>query len=102
MEVYEPSGWRSGAYGIREPDRETSRRIEPGEIDLALVPCLAFDEGGMRLGHGAGYYDRYLARCPRAARICLAFKAQRLDRVVTEAHDLPMDWIVTEKESIKP
>ncbi|MDO4972744.1 MAG: 5-formyltetrahydrofolate cyclo-ligase [Eubacteriales bacterium] len=103
MEARQPTGpWKPGLFGIEEPDPACSVLVRPEEIDAVLVPCVAFDESGGRLGHGAGYYDRYLARCPRAARICLAFKAQRLDRVVTEAHDLPMDWIVTEKESIKP
>ena len=103
MEARQPTGpWKPGPFGIEEPDPACSVLVRPEEIDTVLVPCVAFDESGGRLGHGAGYYDRYLARCPRAARICLAFKAQRLDRVVTEAHDLPMDWIVTEKESIKP
>ena len=96
MEVYEPSGWRSGAYGIREPDRETSRRIEPGVIDLALIPCVAFDEGGMRLGHGAGYYDRYLPQCGNAALIAVAFECQRLPAIVSEPHDRRMDTVVTE------
>ena len=98
MEVYEPRGWRSGAYGIREPDRERSPRIEPGEIDLALIPCVAFDEGGMRLGHGAGYYDRYLPQCGRAALIAVAFECQRLPAVVFDAHDRRMDAVVTEEK----
>lgn len=103
MEARYPTGpWKPGAFGIEEPDPACSLLVRPGEIDAVLVPCVAFDAAGRRLGHGAGYYDRYLARCPRAARICLAFEAQRLERVVTEAHDLPMDRIVTEKESIKP
>ena len=63
---------------------------------------MAFDSEGRRLGHGAGYYDRYLPRCEKALCLGVAFEAQRLERVATEAHDRTMDRIVTEKEIIKP
>lgn len=103
MEARLPNGpWKPGPFGIEEPDPACSELVRPEEIDAVLVPCVAFDASGGRLGHGAGYYDRYLSLCPQAARICLAFEAQRLERVVTEKHDQPMDRIVTEKECIKP
>ena len=97
MEAWEPAGWRQGAYGIWEPDRESSRLVAPEEIDLVLVPCVAFDSGNRRLGHGAGYYDRYLPRCRDAVTVCAAFEAQRLDRVVCDEHDRVMDLVVTER-----
>ena len=97
MEAWEPAGWRQGAYGIWEPDRENSRRITPEEIDLVLTPCVAFDSANMRLGHGAGYYDRFLPRCPDAVTVCAAFEAQRLDRVVCDVYDRAMDIVVTER-----
>ena len=92
--------WARGPFGLEEPDPTLSRLVEPEEIDAVLVPCVGFDAAGGRLGHGAGYYDRYLPRCRKALCICVAFEAQRLDRVVIEAHDRPMDILVTEKESI--
>ena len=85
-----------GAYGIKAPDSERSRLIEPSEIDVVLVPCVAFDKEGNRLGHGAGYYDRYLPRCNRAKLICAAFEAQRLERVTADEHDIKMDMVITE------
>lgn len=95
MEVWEPVGWVRGPYGIREPDRKSSRPVSPEEIDLVIAPCVAFDEQRRRLGHGAGYYDRYLPRCT-AVVIAAAFESQKLPALVCDAHDLPMDAVATE------
>ena len=97
MEAWEPAGWKQGRYGIREPDRENSRKVEPEEIDLVLAPCVGFDARLDRLGHGAGYYDRYLPRC-RAKAVAVAFEAQRLPRVAADRFDRPVDAVVTEKK----
>ena len=86
-----------GKFDILSPDPERSRIIPPEEIDVVLVPCVGFDEAGMRLGHGGGYYDRYLPRCPRATKILVAFEAQRLDTVCVGESDVAMDCVVTEK-----
>ena len=96
MEAWEPRGWVSGPYGIREPDRETSLPVPPEELDLVLAPCVAFDEKRNRLGHGAGYFDRYLPKCAKATVIAAAFACQKLPAVVTDTYDLPMDAVVTE------
>ena len=95
MEAWEPGDWKRGPYGIWEPDRTVSTKVEPEEIDLVLAPCVGFDEERRRLGHGAGYYDRFLPRCPGTV-IAVAFEVQKLPQVVTEAHDRPMDAVVTE------
>ncbi len=96
MEAWEPEGWKQGRYGIQEPDRETSRRVEPEELDLVLVPCVGFDRRLDRIGHGAGYYDRYLPAC-RCPAVAAAFEVQRVPRLETDAFDRPMDAVVTEK-----
>ena len=98
MEFYVPGGWKRGPYGIREPDPEHSEHIPPERAQILLIPLLAFDEQGRRLGHGAGYYDRYLPKCPRALRVAAAFEAQKLPRICTDEHDLSMDRIVTERK----
>lgn len=86
----------TGKFGIQSPDPEKSQIVHPEEIDVVLVPCVGFDHAGNRLGHGGGYYDRYLLRCPRAAKILVAFEVQCLSEVSVSDFDVPMDYIVTE------
>ena len=100
MEAYAPGDeevWKYGKYGIREPDPVHSVLCDPTDFDVILVPCVGFDENGGRLGHGAGYYDRYLERADGVPTVCIAFEAQRLEKVVEEDTDMPMDFLVTEK-----
>ncbi|MDD9989643.1 MAG: 5-formyltetrahydrofolate cyclo-ligase [Spirochaetaceae bacterium] len=85
--------------GIMEPP-PTAAPVEPASIDAVLVPGLAFDTDGFRLGYGGGYYDRFLARCPRALRIGLAFEPQIVESVRPHAHDQPLHHIVTERRVI--
>lgn len=98
LEAYEPVGWVTGPYGIREPDREASLPVPPEEFDLVIAPCVAFDRRRNRLGHGAGYYDRYLPRCAGAAILAAAYESQRLPAVKTDEYDRRMDAVVTEKK----
>ena len=88
--------WKTGKFGIRAPIPEQSDIIPPEKLDLVIAPCVGFDGQGGRLGHGGGYYDRYLLRCAGTACVTVAFEAQRLERVVMEAHDRPADAVVTE------
>ena len=91
-----PDAFVKGKFDILSPDPKSSRIIPPEEIDVVLVPCVGFDEAGNRLGHGGGYYDRYLLRCPRAVKILVAFEAQKLNAVCAGENDVAMDIIVTE------
>ena len=90
-----------GKYGIREPNPDFSILRKPEDFDVILVPCVGFDEDGGRIGHGAGYYDRYIDRAPDACRVCIAFEAQKLEKVVEEDTDMPMDYVVTEKRVLQ-
>lgn len=89
--------WTSGAFGIREPDPEQGRIIEPEDIDLVVAPCTSFDEECRRLGMGAGYYDRYLEKCRNAVVIAAAFEDQRTVEVPAEEYDVPVEAVITEK-----
>ncbi len=92
----------AGHYGIREPKADLVRPVPFGEIDAVLVPAVAFDRRGYRIGYGGGYYDRFLPGIPQAARIGAAFSCQIVARIPAEPHDIPADRIVTEEEIIVP
>lgn len=89
--------WVSGYCGIPEPDRARSQLIPPEEIDLVLCPCTAFDEGGNRMGMGAGFYDRYLPQCVNAHVAAVAFECQKARPVPTDPWDRPMELVFTER-----
>ena len=82
-----------GTHGIREPQM-SAPVIAPASLDLIVVPGLAFDERGARLGFGGGYYDALLASSPRALRCGLCFSFQLVSQVPVEAHDERLDLIV--------
>lgn len=96
MEAFVPGGFKKGSFGIQEPDTEVSDLVSPEEFDLVIVPCVGFDEKCRRLGHGGGYYDRYLPMCKNAVFVCVAFEAQKLPLVTTDEHDITMHLVVTE------
>lgn len=85
---------KKGAYGISEPSR--GRPVDPAGIDLCIVPGLAFDLSGNRLGRGLGYYDRFLSRLPESAhKIGLAFKFQVLKHLpFCLPHDIRVDKVL--------
>ncbi|MBA2627464.1 MAG: 5-formyltetrahydrofolate cyclo-ligase [Gemmatimonadales bacterium] len=89
-------------FGLLEPPRalreDAMRQMEPAEPDLFVVPGVAFDRNGGRLGHGRGYYDRLLARAGPSARfIAVAFECQLVETVPMSATDIYMHAIVTER-----
>ena len=91
-----PDAWRAGKYGIAEPDPEHSSLISPEMLDAVIVPCVAFDTAHRRLGHGGGYYDRFLPRCTRAVKLAAAFDIQRAAAVPTDSFDVTVDAVATE------
>ena len=83
--------------GIREPVGEAYT----GEIDVAVMPLLAVEEQGNRLGYGGGYYDRYLQRNPNVFTVGFAYDLQVLDEVPCEDTDRRIDVVVTDKRTIR-
>ncbi|GAB6166854.1 5-formyltetrahydrofolate cyclo-ligase [Thermostilla marina] len=94
-----------GEFGIDEPPTSLraspDRRIAPEEIDLVVVPGLAFDRRGYRLGHGGGYYDRFLPSASDAVRAAIAFDCQIVDAVPHDERDQRVDLIVTETQVVE-
>lgn len=87
-----PGQLRTGAFGIMEPTGTPFTDDE--KMDVAIVPGMAFDRDGHRLGRGKGYYDRFLSRLPQTYKIGICYRSQLLDCVPTDAHDILMDCIV--------
>jgi 5-formyltetrahydrofolate cyclo-ligase len=84
-----------GTFGILEPAGE--KGISPEEIDLVVVPGVAFDKRGNRMGYGAGYYDSFLPKLrPEVKKVAVAFEIQVTDSLPAEEHDVKMDLIITE------
>ena len=105
MDFYEVTDLESlipGAWDIREPVADESMRLDvksyaPEEI-IGIIPCVAFDTDGNRLGYGGGYYDRFLIDHEGlvGSTIVIAFSLQRTDAVPVAPHDVKPDHIVTE------
>lgn len=95
--------YRKGVFGIREPDPARCPAAALADADLALVPGRAFNYAGIRLGRGAGYYDRLLRERPAALPVFgLAFGFQVVDHVPSAPHDVPVDGVITETELLYP
>lgn len=92
----------TGHYGIPEPKAALCRPVEKGDIGVVVIPAVAFDRNGRRVGYGGGYYDRFLPEVPQAAKVGAAFTCQIVPEVPSEAYDVPVDRIVTEEGIIVP
>ncbi len=90
---------QKGAFGILEPPLDPNGLAAPSQFDLVLVPGLAFDRAGNRLGMGKGHYDRFLAEV-HAPKIALAYDFQLVEKLPVEAHDQRVNIIITEKNVI--
>jgi 5-formyltetrahydrofolate cyclo-ligase len=87
-----PQDLQPGSYGIQEPTGELFTDYDT--IDVAIVPGMAFDAEGHRLGRGKGYYDRFLSRVPHLYKIGLCFSWQLVDHVPCDEHDIKMDEVI--------
>jgi 5-formyltetrahydrofolate cyclo-ligase len=88
----------AGCFGVHQP--RTLCLVDAAMCEVLIVPLLAFDRAGHRLGYGKGYYDRLLAMS-RAPAVGVAFAVQEMASLPHDPHDQPLDWIVTEHEVIE-
>lgn len=82
----------TGIFGTSHP---TNTELYPGGFDVIIVPGLAFDREGNRLGYGGGYYDRFLAHHPHTIKVGLAYPFQILESIPTSAHDIPIEKVIS-------
>ncbi|MFS0786325.1 5-formyltetrahydrofolate cyclo-ligase [Shouchella sp. 1P09AA] len=86
------------SYGLYEPKIDDYSYVSPDELDLLLVPGVAFTTDGYRLGMGGGFYDRYLPQV-KGATVSLCFKEQLVHSLSIEPHDRPVDVVISEETS---
>ncbi len=91
------SDMHKGAYGIWEPKK--TEKADVSDIDMIIVPGIAFDENGNRCGFGKGYYDKLLCGC-RAVKVGLCYDFQIVKSLETNEYDIPMDFVISERRTI--
>ena len=87
-------------FGLMEPEYEADMVVQPGQLDIIIVPLLAFDRLGGRVGFGGGYYDTLLDQCS-CPRIGLAYSFQEVEKIPVEEHDRSLTIVITENEIIR-
>lgn len=93
-----PGDLEPGAWGILEPGKSCIRPVDPVDLDMVIVPGVAFDSGGNRLGYGGGFYDRFLPGTrPGTVYLAPAFEVQMVENVFPGPLDVPVHIIVTEE-----
>ncbi len=103
MEFYKIKGTddlRQGYYGIMEPDTEKTEMVSGDKCELCIVPGLAFDKNGFRIGYGKGYYDRFLSGF-RGIKTGLCYDDCVFDEIPQDKYDISVDSVVTESQIIK-
>ncbi len=103
LEIYPLASYadvKPGYIGIREPIKDGRPAADKKIIDLVVVPAVAFDRRGYRVGYGGGYYDRFLAGT-NVPTVGLAFSCQIIPEAPVDAYDRSVQGIITEKECIK-
>lgn len=90
----------AGVWGIEEPV-DGAPVVPLDAIDLVVVPCLAIDPRGHRVGYGRGYYDRTLALATRAVTVAVAYEFQLVAEIPNDTHDVAVGWVVTDTRTLR-
>jgi len=93
------SNLKKSGYGALEPSGKLFRECAPTDIDIIIVPGIAFDKNGYRVGYGGGYYDKYLP-LTNAVKIGICFDFCIVDNVYAQPHDVAVDYVVTDLREI--
>ncbi|MDP8215931.1 MAG: 5-formyltetrahydrofolate cyclo-ligase [Candidatus Kaelpia imicola] len=83
-----------GPYGVYQPHHDNIRRVDLSRLDLLLIPGIAFDRAGNRLGHGKGYYDRFLKKTPYTYSLGLSYEFQVIDCLPISEFDRPVSSLI--------
>ncbi|MBD5176512.1 MAG: 5-formyltetrahydrofolate cyclo-ligase [Bacteroidales bacterium] len=94
---YDESRLELGSFHIEEPTGNDT--VDADEIELIVVPAVAYDRRGNRLGRGKGFYDRLLSSA-RATKIGVGYEFQLVDEIPAESHDVPMDYVITQSVTL--
>ena len=101
VKIVDLTNLKEDKYGILEPTKDIEA-MNKNELDLVIMPGLAFDTNGGRLGYGGGYYDKYLQKIAgNLSKVALAYDFQIVQEVPKEEHDIKVDYIITEKREIE-
>ena len=95
---YDETRLELGAFHIEEPTGENT--VSPDEIELVIVPAVAYDRAGNRLGRGKGFYDRLLSNTA-ATKVGIGYEFQIVDEIPAEPHDVKMDMVITQKTVLR-
>ena len=99
LDICDCSNLKKGCFGIYEPQTEAIK--DYSKIDMIIIPCLAADRKGYRIGYGKGYYDRFLPTLPlNCKKVILVYSDFLYDNIFPENHDIQSDMIISEKEII--
>lgn len=94
---YDRTRLELGSFHIEEPTGDDT--VDPSTLEMIVVPAVAYDRKGNRMGRGKGFYDRLLADT-RATKVGVGYEFQVFDQIPVESHDIPMDLVITQSSYI--